>query len=64
VEDTLHMTVAAARRPVPAWAIAAGVAAVFCGITGVAMLTGHWETNVPEAVYRELIPRAREFSHP
>jgi polyferredoxin len=64
VEDTLQMTVVGTRRAVPEWAIAAGVAAVFCGITGVAMATGHWDTYVPEAVYRELVPRAREFSHP
>lgn len=64
VENTLHMTLAAACRPVPAWAMAAGVAAIFCGITGLAMATGHWHTPVPDWMYQELIPRVREFSHP
>ncbi len=64
VEDTLQMTLVPARKPVPAWAIAAGVTLVFCGITGLAMATGHWQTHVPDWMYQELIPRAREFSHP
>ncbi|MBI4892219.1 MAG: 4Fe-4S binding protein [Acidobacteria bacterium] len=64
VEETLQMTLVPARKPVPAWAIAAGVTLVFCGITGAAMATGHWQTNVPDWMYQELIPRVREFSHP
>lgn len=64
VEETLQMTLAVKRKPVPAWAIAAGVALIFCGLTGLAMATGHWQTVVPDGLYRELIPRAREFSHP
>ena len=62
VEDTLHMTLA--RKPVPAWAIAAGVAALLLATVGLARLSGHWQTPVADAVYRELIPRAHEFAHP
>ncbi len=64
VEDTLHMTLVSAKKPVPAWVFAVGVGVIFCGLTGVAMLTGHWHSPVPEWMYQELIPRAREFSHP
>jgi hypothetical protein len=52
------------QRRIQPWIVAAGVAAVFLGFAGVAMATGHWQTPVPDWVYRELIPRAREFSHP
>jgi polyferredoxin len=52
------------RRAVPAWAMAAGVAAIFLGVCGFAMWTGHWHTNLPDRVYMELIPQASEFQHP
>ncbi len=64
VEDTLHMTFVPARKPVPAWVMAAGVTIVFLGVVGAAKLTGHWETNVADSQYRELIPKARQFGHP
>ncbi len=64
VENTLDMHVAGVKRRVPAWAMAAAIAAIFCGAAGWAMWAGHWQTHVPEDVYRELIPRAHEFSHP
>jgi polyferredoxin len=64
-EGALDMTALLPRRyPVSPWLVAAGIAAIFFTFTGLAMLTGHWDTPVPDAVYRELIPRAREFSHP
>lgn len=49
---------------VPAWALAAGVAIVFFGIVGYARATGHWHTDIPDAMLFELIPRAGEFGHP
>jgi polyferredoxin len=65
VENTLDLTLMTPkRRPVRAWMIAAGLAVLFIGVTAAARLTGHWETPVPDSVYRELVPRAREFSHP
>jgi len=64
VEDTLDMQLLGVRRRVPAWAMAAAIAVIFCGATGWAIHAGHWQTHVPAEVYGELIPRAREFSHP
>lgn len=64
VEDTLEMHAAGLRRRVPGWAMAAAIVLIFCGATGWAMWAGHWQTHVPDEVYRELIPRAHEFSHP
>jgi hypothetical protein len=44
--------------------VAAGLAVLFFGITATAQLTGHWDTPIPDWMYRELIPKAREFSNP
>jgi polyferredoxin len=60
--DTLWL--AAGRRRVPAWAMAAGIAAIFIAATAWARWTGHWHTDIPPETYRTLIPRAGEFTHP
>jgi polyferredoxin len=52
------------RRTLPSWAVAAAIAALFLGIVGTARLTGHWDTNLPDAVYQYLIPRVEATSHP
>jgi polyferredoxin len=52
------------RRAVPAWAVAAGIAVLFCILVGAAKLAGHWNGRVPLEVYRELVLRAGEFGHP
>ena len=52
------------KRALPAWAMATGIAVLFFGIVGYAQWTGFWHTDVPAAVYQELIPRAHEYSHP
>jgi polyferredoxin len=48
----------------PAWAFAAGVAVLFFGVVGYAKISGHWESEIPQAVYGQLVPRANEASHP
>jgi polyferredoxin len=58
------MLAAPKRRRVPAWAVAAGLAAIFFGICGYAQWTGHWATDLPSRVYFDLVPRANDFSHP
>jgi len=55
---------APARKRVPAWAVAAGVVALFLGSYAYARITGHWDTDVSDAVYFRLIPHADEFGHP
>lgn len=64
VEDTLHMTLLPSRKPIPAWMMAAGVAVIFFGIVGFAKATGHWNTDVPDWLYSELIPKAHLLGHP
>jgi len=48
----------------PAWAFAAGVAGLFFGIVGFAKVSGHWRSDIPQAVYKQLVPHAHEASHP
>jgi polyferredoxin len=52
------------KRKLPAWALAAGIAAVFLATVGYARQAGYWRTDLPSRIYFELIPRAHEFSHP
>ena len=51
-------------KRVPAWAVAAGIAAIFLGVCGYARWTGHWDSDIASRTYFELIPRANEFQHP
>ncbi len=53
-----------ARRSVPAWAVALGIAVVFLSIVTWARFNGHWRTDMPSDVYFRLIPHASEFTHP
>jgi polyferredoxin len=48
----------------PAWAFAAGVAILFFGVVGYAKISGHWKSEIPQTVYRQLVPHANEASHP
>jgi polyferredoxin len=52
------------RGRIPAWTLAAGIAVMFVGIVGSAKTLGYWNGQIPRAVYRELVPRADEASHP
>ncbi len=63
VKDALELS-PRRRIRLPAWAVAAGIAAVFLGLTGFARLTGHWHTDVDPRVYSAMIPRAAELAHP
>ena len=62
-EGALQMSLPG-RRKLPAWGLAAGVAAIFLGVVLLARLNGAWQTDVPDAVYFQLVPRAMEFIHP
>ena len=52
------------RKRVPAWAVAAGVSALFLGTYCYGVWSGHWNTDLSESVYFQLIPHADEFGHP
>lgn len=51
-------------RGVPAWAVGAGVTTLFVGAYVFARWTGHWNTDLPERVYFEIVPHADDLSHP
>jgi polyferredoxin len=51
-------------QQMPAWAMAAGIAALFFGIVGYAKTAGYWQTDLPRSVYMQLVPHADEASHP
>jgi polyferredoxin len=54
-----------ARTPsVPSWAMATAIAVLFFGIVGFAKTAGHWNSNVPSSVYKELVPHANAARHP
>jgi polyferredoxin len=66
-EDALAIAIfgpASRHRRVPAWGIAAGVALIFFGVVGYAKLSGHWNSEVPDSTYRQLVPHANEARHP
>jgi polyferredoxin len=52
------------RGRLPAWALAAAIAILFFGIVGYAKTTGHWNGDVPDSVYRQLVPQANQTEHP
>jgi polyferredoxin len=60
----LSIGIGTRRTVLPAWSVAAGVLALFLGLVGTAHATGHWHTDVPDAIYFDFIPRAAEFGHP
>jgi len=63
-EGALWMSAAGRKRRLPAWGMAAAIALLFLGIVGYARITDRWQTNLPDRVYFQLVPRAHEFSHP
>jgi type VI protein secretion system component VasF len=51
------------RKRVPAWVVAAGVATLFVGTYCYALSTGHWNTDLSDRLYFELIPHTNKFAH-
>lgn len=52
------------RQPVSPFALAAIIAFIFLGTVLVARATNHWQTNVPRAIYQDLVPNADQATHP
>jgi len=52
------------KKTIPAWAVAAGIAAIFLGTVGYAKATGRWNSPIPSQVYSYFINHAEEASHP
>jgi polyferredoxin len=62
VDDALEMK--AAKWRLPAWGMAAAMAVIFFGFVSYAQFSGYWHTNLPDAVYSELVPNADQYDHP
>jgi len=62
-QGALQLT-AGRRRAIPAWAVATMIAVVFLGMVSYAKLAGHWNSAIPDATYRQLVPAADSFEHP
>jgi len=52
VKDTLAMRSGARSRPVPGWVFGVLVAGVFVAVTGLAVVTGHWQNGLSRAEYQ------------
>lgn len=52
------------RRAVTPLAMTAILAGIFFGAVLFARATNHWRTNVPSAVYQQLVPNANAAAHP
>ena len=46
------------------WAMGAAIVILFCGIVGYARSAGYWHGDVPDYVYRQLVPQADQVGHP
>jgi polyferredoxin len=73
VENALQFSLPPARENTPErWrgrvarpqTVAAMLAIIFLGTVIIARATGHWHTNLPQAVYARLVPHANEVTHP
>jgi polyferredoxin len=52
------------RRALGPLAVAGILAYIFLAIILLARVTSHWQTNIPRAVYMNLVPHANEATHP
>jgi len=52
VKSTLDVRLSARHRPVPNWVLGSLVVGVFVALTGLAMLSGHWQNNISKDEYQ------------
>ena len=55
VKNTLVMSAGSNSKSIPAWVFGTFVAGIFIAITGLAMLTGHWQNGVSKEEYGKRI---------
>ena len=61
IKDTLNMTVA--KKKVNKWFVPVTFFVLFCIVIGTAKMTGHWNTIITYAEWKQLIPDARYIGH-
>ena len=52
VKDTLEVKAGTRSRPVPGWVFGVLVAGMFVAVTGLAVVTGHWQNGISRAEYQ------------
>jgi polyferredoxin len=52
------------RHVISPLAFCAVLAYIFFGVVLFARATNHWQTNLPQSVYMQLVPRANQLTHP
>jgi polyferredoxin len=52
------------RRAITPLAFCAILAYIFFGVVLFARATNHWQTNLPQSIYMQLVPRANQLTHP
>ena len=57
VKNTLNMQRSQSSRSIPTWILGTLVAGIFVAVTGLAMITGHWQNGISRAEYQ------RRFLH-
>jgi hypothetical protein len=55
VKETLEVRASAKGAAIPGWVMGTLAAGVFMAITGLAMLTGHWQNSISGAEYTRRI---------
>lgn len=63
VKDALELSPRGGAR-LPAWALAAGIAGVFLGVTAYARLAGRWHTEIDARAYSAIVQRSAALEHP
>jgi len=64
VADTLEVKNIFSKKTINKKLIAAGVILIFISITGIGILTGKWQNNVPKQTYLELHKNIESIGHP
>jgi polyferredoxin len=63
-QGALQLSPVISKQRIPAWAVAAGIGAIFLGTVTYAKINGHWRTDLPSDAYERLVPHADDFAHP
>jgi len=64
VADTLEVTSLISKKPVPKKKIAVAVVSLFLLVTGIGVVSGHWQNNVSRQEYLHHIKYMDSYGHP
>lgn len=63
-KDAITYSTPGRRYSIPGWAYPVVLSVIFLGIIGIAKVTGHWHSVVPQADLMRLVPIAESLQHP